>query len=323
MDAASTEAVAPELREALAGFPTLDFSIGLELFRQGMNPAMLPPPPPELTVVGREERLVPGPEGAPEVRVLVYTPPQQAGTTARPAILHIHGGGYVLGIPEFNDLGNRALALALDAVVVSVAYRLAPETPWPGPVLDCHAALSWLVQNASQLGVDASRIAVAGESAGGGHAAALALHARDHGGPAIRFLLLDAPMLDDRTGAGGQQHPHCGKFVWTAETNRFGWSALLGQEAGGPDVPSAAVPARAADLAGLPPTFISVGALDLLLDESLEWTRRLALAGVPVELHVIPGAFHGFGLAAGTPQVQQVEELRTKALARALGVTPA
>lgn len=311
--------VAPELVPALEFFPGLDFSAGLAAFRQPFNPAMRPPLPDALQAVHCTERFVPAPAGAPDVRVLHYTPPGDA-TGLRPAVLHIHGGGYVMGTPEMNDGSSRATALALDCVVVSVDYRLAPETRWPGAVEDCYAALCWLAGNAVELGIDPARIAVAGESAGGGHAAALVLHARDKGGPAIRFLSLDSPMLDDRTGTTADRHPHCGAFVWTAEKNRFGWEALLGVEPGGPDVPAAAVPARATDLSGLPSTFITVGALDLFLEENLEWIRRLTRAGIAAELHVIPGAYHGFGLAQGTPQVIQAMDLRMTALARALAV---
>lgn len=322
MTTSPLNAVAPELRQALSFFPEIDFSQGLEAYRQPLDVMMLPPPPDELASVLREERFLPGPPDAPDVRVLLYTPPGDAAAP-RPAVLHIHGGGYVLGSPEFNDLGNRTLAAKLGAVVVSVDYRLAPEVAWPGALHDCYAVLCWLHDHGGELGVDPLRIAIAGESAGGGHAVALALHARDQGGPPIKLQVLDAPMLDDRTGSTGETHPYCGHFVWTPQTNRFGWSALLGHEAGGPNVADAAVPARTTNLSRLAPTFITVGALDLLLDESLEWTRRLALAGVPAELHVIPGAYHGFSLAAGTPQVEQVEQLRSEALARAFAVTGA
>lgn len=310
--------LAPELAAGLDLFPQFDFNQGMEVFRTGFEARMLPPLPPELEVVARVERFLPGLNGAPDVRVLHYTPPGQPAAP-RGAVLHIHGGGYVLGDPDMNDAGNRAMALAAGCVVASVDYRLAPETAWPGALEDCYAALCWLHDNAADLGVDPARIAVAGESAGGGHAAALALHARDRGGPAICFQLLDSPMIDDRTGSTTEPHPWCGEFVWTPEKNRFGWSALLGCEAGGADVPEAAVPARARDLSRLPATFISVGALDLFLEENLEFTRRLARAGVPVELHVVPGAYHGFGMAQGTPQVDQVTQLRHRALARALG----
>lgn len=318
--------VAPELAPALEFFPNMDFSQGMDAFRGGFDSSALPPLSPELEVVRVEERFLPGAPGAPDVRVLHYTPPGEA-SSPRPALLHIHGGGYVLGMPEINDAANRAFALALGITVVSVAYRLAPETVWPGALEDCYAALVWMHENAAELGIDPARIAIAGESAGGGHAAALALHARDRrretgGGPAICFQLLDAPMLDDRTGTTADPHPHTGHFVWTPEKNRFGWRSLLGVEPGGPDVPPAAVPARAADLSDLPPTFITVGALDLFLEENMEFIRRLTRAGVAAELHVIPGAYHGFGLAQGTPQVAQVAELRQQALRRGLSVPP-
>lgn len=313
--------VARELAPALEFFPQFDFAAGLEPFRQGMAAVARPPLPPELEAVQREERQVPSVAGGPDVRVLHYTPPGSA-EGPRPALLHIHGGGYVLGMPEINDAANRAIALAHGAVVVSVAYRLAPETVWPGALEDCYSALTWLHENAGALGIDPARIAVAGESAGGGHAVALALHARDKGranskAPSICFLLLDAPMIDDRTGTGGDRHPHVGQFVWTPEKNRFGWGALLGREPGGPDVPAAAVPARAADVSGLPSTFVSVGALDLFLEEDMEFVRRLTRAGVSAELHVVAGAYHGFSLAEGTPQVKQLGQLRHVALARA------
>lgn len=325
MPTAPIDLVAPELAAVLEFFPEIDFSQGVEAFRGNFVANRVQPPlPAELAVVDCRERFIPGPPDAPDLRVLHYTPPGDAAGP-RPAVLHIHGGGYVLGIPEINDAGNRAMALALGVTIVSVDYRLAPETVWPGALEDCYAALAWMHDNAAELGIDPARIAVSGESAGGGHAAALALHARDlarqsGSGPAICFQLLDAPMLDDRTGSTSDPHPHVGHFVWTPEKNRFGWRSLLGMEPGGPDVPAAAVPARAADVSGLPPTFISVGALDLFLEENLEFIRRLTRAGVPAELHVTPGAYHGFGMTQGAPQVVQVTELRLKALRRALGV---
>ena len=265
------------------------------------------------------DRFIPGAEGDPDVRVLHYTPPGTAGA-ARPAVLEIHGGGYIIGDADMSDVANRAVALALDCVVVSVDYRLAPETAWPGSLNDNYAALCWLAGNAAELGVDPARIAISGGSAGGGHAAALALHARNMKGPPICFQLIDYPMLDDRTCTDPQPHPYAGEFVWTPQLNHFGWKSLLGGEPGHEGVHETAAPARATDLSGLPPAFISIGALDLFLDESLEYTRRLSRAGVPVELHVIPGAYHGSGMVADAPQSQMVAELRMKALGRALGV---
>jgi triacylglycerol lipase len=318
----SRHLVAPELAPVLDMLPALDLSDELlALIRSGGgrdSALQRPPLSPEQQAVACEERFAPGLNGAPEVRVLVYRPPGAAGA-ARPAYLHIHGGGYILGEPELNDGSNRALAHELGCVVVSVDYRLAPETPFPGALEDCYAALRWLHGEAEALGVDRTRIAIGGESAGGGHAAALAVYARDRGEIPICLQVLDSPMLDDRTGSAADPnpHPYCGEFVWTPARNRFGWRALLGMEPGGPDTPPGAAPARVADLAGLPPAFIVVGALDLFMEENLEYARRLLRAGVPTELHVIPGAFHGFGAAGGdAPQVQAVLRLRREALAR-------
>lgn len=317
-DTDSRARVAPELAPFLDFLPDLDFSQGIDAFRAPFADRPRAPLPAGLEVVAREERFIPGAAGAPEVRVLLYRPPE-ASTVPRPAVLHMHGGGFVLGDPEINDVSNRALALEHGCIVVSVDYRLAPETRFPGALEDCYAVLVWMHDHAADLGLDVSRIATSGESAGGGHAAALALYARDRGGPAIRFQLLDAPMLDDRTCAATEPHPHCGQFVWSPDKNRFGWRALLGVEPGGPEVSENAAPARARDLTGLPSTFISVGALDLFLEENLEFTRRLARAGVAVELHVTPGAYHGSGVAQTAPQTLATARLRNAALRRAFG----
>ncbi|MET0270289.1 MAG: alpha/beta hydrolase [Sphingomonas sp.] len=310
--------VAPELVAALDAFPTFDLDDDmLALARGGLGRGMERPPlSPAQAAVLCEERHVPGPADAPDVRVLVYSP-AEAGD-GRPAFLHMHGGGYVLGLPELNDASNRTRVLEHGCVVVSVAYRLAPETRFPGALEDGHAALRWLHDEADALGVDRARIAIGGESAGGGHAAALALLARDRGEVPVCFQLLDSPMLDDRTCVDADPHPFTGEFVWTRETNRFGWRALLGCEPGGPDVPAAAAPARAVDLSGLPPTFIAVGALDLFVEEDIAFASRLIRAGVPTELHVIPGAYHGFGFAGpDAPQVAALAQLSRAALERA------
>ena len=323
----SRRLVAPELVPVLDFLPSFDFNEEtLRAVRGGIGMESLKRPPlsAEQQSVACEQRFIPGPPGAPDVRVLVYTPPPGKNAAAtRPAYLHIHGGGYVIGNPEINDGSNRTIAAELDCVVVSVDYRLAPETRFPGALEDCYAALTWLHAQAEALGVDRSRIAVGGESAGGGHAAALALLARRRGAVPICFQLLDSPMLDDHTGSSSDPHPYCGEFVWTAASNRFGWRSLLGMEPGTDAVPPDAAPARAADLTGLPPTFIIVGALDLFLEENLEYARRLVRAGVPTELHVIPGGFHGFSVAGGeAPQVQACMRLRGDALARALRNPP-
>ena len=239
---------------------------------------------------------VPGPGGA--VRVLAYRPAAADGPL--PAILHMHGGGFVMGFPELGDVEHRRLARELGIAIYSVDYRLAPETVYPGQLDDGYAVLEWLHANAEDQGLDPTRIGVKGESAGGCLAAVLALVARDRGGPPVAFQILTFPALDDRTGSSAEAHPYCGEFVWTGAFNRFGWCSLLGHEPGGDRTPAHAAPARAESLERLPPAFIAVGALDLYLDEDLEYARRLAHAGVPVELHVYPGAIHGFGHVPGS-----------------------
>jgi triacylglycerol lipase len=301
-----------ELRMSDEFIAALRSGTGLDL------PVTRPTPTPEQAAVRCEERFIPGPEGAPDVRVLVYRPEHET-SGPRAAYLHIHGGGYVLGMPEINDLSNRSLVAELGCVLVASSYRLAPETRFPGSLQDCYAALTWLHREAAALGVDPDRIAIGGGSAGGGHAAALAIHARDRGEVPIVLQVLDAPMIDDRTGSTSDPHPYAGEFVWTPHNNRFGWQALLGVEPGGPATPAGAAAARVEDLSGLPPAFVCVGALDLFVEENLEYARRLIRAGVPTELHVVPGAFHGYEAAVSAPQVRTIASLRAAALARAFG----
>ena len=240
--------------------------------------------------------LAPGPAGAPDVRVLVYRPKGARG--ALPCILHIHGGGFVIGTADDGAPRHRALVLQADCVLVTVDYRLAPETPFPGAIDDCLAALRWLFAHATALGVDPQRIGLKGESAGGGLAAALALRARDEGGLAIAFQHLIYPMLDDRTCVAVAPPRFAGEYIWTPRDNAFGWSALLGVPPGSDGVSPYAAPARARELAGLPPAFIATGALDLFVEEDMEYARRLLRAGVPTELHVYPGGVHGFDVLA-------------------------
>jgi triacylglycerol lipase len=266
----------------------------LPALREGMKQMMAAVPTPE-GALQPEERLVPGPAGAPDVRVLIWRPVGAGG--ALPAIFHVHGGGYIMGTPEMMAPEHRVLAPTFNCVVVSVDYRLAPDAPHPAPIEDCYAALKWTFENAAGLGIDPKRIGVSGESAGGGLAAALALVARDRGEVPLAFQHLIYPMIDDRTCTTADPHPYVGEHIWTPESNLFGWTALLGTAPGGPDVDPYAAAARATDLKGLPPTYIAVGALDLFLDENLDYALRLTRAGVPVELHVYPGAFHGFQAA--------------------------
>jgi acetyl esterase/lipase len=310
--------VDPELRAALEVMPPFNFSTEMLPQMRGMMVEMLKQqqanaPQSDVTV---EERRVPGPAGAPDVRVLIYTPP--AGAAVKPGYLHIHGGGYIMGVPEMMDLQNKATAQQTDCVIVTVDYRLAPDTPHPGPVEDCYAALKWFHGNAASLGVDPNRIAIGGESAGGGLTAALGLLTRDRGEIQLAFQLLIYPMLDDRTVTRAKAHEFAGEFIWTAASNDFGWRSLLGQAPGSAGVSLYAAAARAETLAGLPPTFISVGALDIFLDENIDYAQRLLAAGVPTELHVYPGAYHGFDMAFEADVSKRFRRDAVEALKRAL-----
>ena len=221
----------------------------------------------------------------------------------RPAILYTHGGGFVAGEPVGRIADVQALAAELDCVIVTVDYRLAPETTFKGSIEDNYAALTWLHSNALELGVDRARIAVMGGSAGGGHAALLALTARDRNDVKLAYQALIYPMLDDRTGVTRHPAPPIGTLGWTEVENRFGWRSFLGQAPGTDTVPAQAVPARYRDLAGLPPTFIGVGSIDLFVDEDIAYAHRLIDAGIPTNLVVVPGAYHGFDIIGANTRV--------------------
>lgn len=239
--------------------------------------------------VTREDRWVPGPPGGPRVAVRLHRPLDARGL--RPAVVVAHGGGYVMGSAAAEDGRLDRWCSRLGVVGVSVEYRLAPETAYPGALEDCYAALQWVDVHADELGVDRQRIGVFGPSAGGGLAASLALLARDRGEPQLAFQLLVFPMLDDRgqTPSTAREVP-----VWPLAANEVGWRAYLGTLYGTPDVPPTAAPARAGDLAGLPPAFVCVGTADIFCDEDIAYAQRLIQLGVPTELHVYPGAPHGF-----------------------------
>lgn len=274
---------------------------------------------PQFSTISVSERFIPGPAGAPEVRVLVYQPTSVQGPL--PVLLWLHGGGYIMGSADAEDLLVKSIVSAIGCAAISVDYRLAPETPYPGPVEDCYAALKWLSTHADELAIDPKRIAVGGSSAGGGLAAALALLTRDRGEFSLAFQLLITPMLDDRTCTLENPHPYTGEFIWTPETNRFGWTSLLGQEPGGPDISPYAAAARAEHLEGLPAAFINVGSIDLFLEEDLEYARRLMRAGVSTELHVYPGAYHGFRMVPTAQVTQAAERDQLAALKRAFDLS--
>lgn len=310
----------PDLKDFFLSMPPLTLSReampAIREAREKMAMEQMPPLPPEVSIV---QEMAPGRDGAPDVRMKIYRTPSDRKD--RPAILHLHGGGYVLGSPEANAPQDCAWAKGMDAVVVAPAYRLAPETAFPGNVEDAYAALAWLYKNAGQLGVDTSKIAVAGESAGGGLAASLALLVRDRKEYSFCFQYLIFPMLDDRTTIRADLSSMFGEYIWDREKNRFGWAALLGQAPGGHDVSPYAAAARADDLSGLPPAFISTGAMDLFTEEDLEYARRLMAAGVPVEMHVYPGAPHGFMWVPTARVTKQFARDAREALARGIGAT--
>jgi acetyl esterase/lipase len=287
--------VHPELRSAV---PMVEkfASMGPALNRANLqairnpkeNPFWNQSPHPD---VPHEMRMIAVGKGHPDVAIYIINAKPGAN---RPAILHAHGGGFVLGSAKSSVRQLQELCRALDCVAVSVDYRLAPEATYSGSIEDNYAGLKWLYVNATELGVDRRKIAVMGESAGGGHAALLAIAARDRGEVPVAFQCLIYPMLDDRTGTSRIAPAHVGTLIWTPAQNRFGWESFLGTAPGKARAPKNAVPARAADLKGLPPAFIGVGTLDLFHDEDVDYAQRLNGAGVNAELIVVPGAFHGF-----------------------------
>ncbi len=267
----------------------------IDAVRQGPGVQLLAEP--DLTMDGHfkvEDRTVPGPEGAPEISLLICRPtaPELVGVP-QPVVYHVHGGGMILGTNRFGVDGPLAWAKELGAVVVSVEYRLAPEHPHPAPVEDVYAGLVWTAEHAAEIGGDPERIVIAGASAGGGLSAALALLTRDRKGPQPIGQLLMCPMLDDRNDSVSS-HQMAGLGVWDRTANETGWGALLGEARGGPDVSAYAAPARAEDLSGLPPAFLDVGSAETFRDEVVAYASRLWQAGGVAELHVWPGGFHGF-----------------------------
>jgi acetyl esterase/lipase len=252
--------------------------------------AALPPydPPVPLDV---DELMVPGPEGAPEVRVRRYRPADHNGPL--PAMVYIHGGGFVVGSIDLYDADCRRIAAEVGAVVFSVDYRLAPEHPFPAGLEDAYAVLVWVADNAGELGVDPDRIAVGGESAGGGLTAGVTLLARDRGGPSVCLQFLGIPELDDRMETGSMRSLGIDTPITTLANGEISWDSYLGAGVRGTDAVSPyAAPARATDLAGLPPAFVTAYEFDALRDEGIAYAQRLMAAGVSTELHVYPGAFH-------------------------------
>lgn len=304
----------PELLALVDSFPDLSFGPDKILeTRALLNDAMAKqaPLPPG---VAREERWVPGLDGEPDVRCLIYR--HDATSDGAPAYLHMHGGGYVSGSPDGVEPRNARIAAECGCLVVSVDYRLAPEHPFPAARDDAYAVLAWLHNDAASLRIDPARIGIGGESAGGGLAACLALTARDRGDYPIALQVLVNAMLDERSGGPeAPGDPLVGEFVWRRQDNQHAWAAYLG----GAPAAAPAVPAQAGDLTGLPPTWLSTAALDLFLDEDIAYARRLLAAGVKTEMRVYPAACHSYALARESAIAKRFENDYLDAIRRGLG----
>ena len=299
----------PDLVDLIALLPAVtDFST-LEKVREVRRlHAQMIPQVPDREDVEKEDRTVPGRDGAGDVAVRLYRPREVRG--ALPGLLEIHGGGFMTGSIDMMDPWCQQIAAEVQAVVISVEYRLAPEHPFPAGLDDCYSALCWFAGEAEGLGVESSRIAVAGQSAGGGLAAALALVARDRGGPAIAYQLLEIPELDDRLDT-----PSMLRFqdtpLWNRPNAVWSWRHYLGEGHEG-EVSQYAAPARAKELAGLPPAYVSTMEFDPLRDEGIRYAARMLEAGVSVELHSYAGTFHGSALATtAEPSVRNAREVAT------------
>ena len=311
-----TRAIDPDIAAALGSSPLGAIDFGTYTFDDlpavraamaGVAPALLP-----TTTVTREVAI---PGVGHDLRALVYTPSTEA--SGRPCLHWIHGGGYLFGSGlEVNARVNRWVE-DLGCVVVSVDYRLAPEHPYPAPLDDCDAAFRWSIDNADELGIDPGRMVVGGTSAGGGLAAALAIRARERGGVQPVFQFLVYPMIDDRaiTPSSGID----GARVWSRGANELGWRAYLGERFGAADVPAEAAPARVENVAGLPPAWIGVGSIDVFRDEDITYASRLLAAGITTELHVYPGAPHGFeAIAADSAVARACQRDISEGMRRAL-----
>lgn len=304
--------ILPELREVYSQFPGFQLEGNLEWSR-GLVSA---PPVKRSEHVNTTSRKIPGAAG--EMLVKIYEPAGR-NVDKLPAMMWIHGGGYVLGHPDMDDELCERFVQTARCVVVSVDYRLAPEHPYPAAIEDCYAGLVWMTEEAESLGIDVNRVAIAGASGGGGLTAALALMARDKGGPSIIFQMPLYPMLDNRNITPSSHEITEDGAIWNRTDNLAAWNMYLGEENDASGISPYAVPSRAENLAGLPPTYTCVGQLDLFRDETIEYVTRLAQAGVDVEFHLYPGCFHLFEILVPEAEVsQRAVQSYMDALARAL-----
>lgn len=311
-----TYAVDPEFRPLMEHVPVLDIADPVATRERLRAQAIADPMSVVPESVEVSDRTISVRDGA-DIDLVIFRPAACVGG-ALPVILYFHGGGFVLGDARTDVRVPSHLAAVLDAVVVSVNYRLAPEHPFPAPFDDGYAALEWIAAATGQ-GFDSSRLIVAGTSAGAGLAAAVALKARDNGGPSIMFQALDSPVVDDRLENDSSTR-YTDTPMWTRQNAIDSWDHYLGQDTDRNSLSSYAAPARARDFAGLPPAYIAVTSFDPLRDEGIDYARALLGAGVPVELRLSPGTFHGAtSLFPNTGISQRVNAAFTSAIRRALG----
>ncbi|MET0588087.1 MAG: alpha/beta hydrolase [Novosphingobium sp.] len=314
----SVEHFHPELRRAARFIPRFSFTPRLARIANWLHGKRSVGQPPQVDGVEISDVMIPVDASGTSRRVRLYRP---IAPGPHPAMLWIHGGGFIIGTPEQDEAQSIELCKQLGMVVAAISYRLAPQHSYPVPMEDCYAALDWLHANSDALQVDRDRIIVGGASAGAGLAAGLVLLAHDRAKIPVAYQLLIYPMLDDRTALRTDVDDKRLR-LWTNKSNRFGWSAYLGQEPGGENVPEYAAPARRQDLGGLPPAWIGVGTSDLFHDEDVAYARRLQQAGVPCTLKIVEGAFHGFEIAGlDTPVVKDFRRDYFDALARAIEPT--
>lgn len=284
----------PELRRSARLLPRFSFGPkSTSVIRALRNLRPIPSPPAPVDVSIRDE-YIQGPDGQP-LRIRLFSP--TSSKNPRPALLWMHGGGFLFGHPEHDQAQSIKLCRQLDMVVAAVSYRLGPNHPYPAPLHDAYAALAWLHAQASALNIDTTGIAVGGASAGACLAAGLTLLAHDRGELPIAFQILIYPNLDDRTALRTDIDERALR-ICSVETNRFGWLTYLGRQPGTEYIPAYAAPARRNDLSGLPPAWLGVGTLDLFHDEVFSYASRLNEAGVPCTLKLVEGAFHAFDLVA-------------------------
>ena len=304
----------PELQPSAKRFPKIVYNKKTTwLFRLLTR---LMPSPKTIEGILVENTFILNQDDGARIRVRLYRPESKSAPT--PVLIWMHGGGYLIGKPEQDDVSCAQYVRELGITVLSVDYRLAPKHPFPIPLEDCYAVLQWAVSHAQEFNINSKRIAIGGASAGGGLAAALVQLAHDRKEIMPAFQLLVYPMLDDRTILR-TDIDDSNNITWSHKSNRFGWESYLGQTCGTENVPAYSVPARRADLSGLPPAWIGVGTLDIFHDEDVAYAQRLKECSIECEMEVVSGAFHGFDVFdAQVSIVQDFRRLQIAALKKYL-----